>query len=80
MNLAIDAWAQPAGGRLRERMPEVARLFEKSGSAHLLDVRLGPEETIALMDEASDVIPAAMLDAGLSETKYWLDSGSVKRK
>jgi hypothetical protein len=21
-----------------------------------------------------------MLDAGLSETKYWLDSGSVKRK
>ena len=52
MNLAIDAWAQPAGGQLRERMPEVARLFEKSGSAHLLDVRLGPEETIAQMDEA----------------------------
>lgn len=52
MNLAIDAWAQPVGGQLRERMPEVARLFEKSGSAHLLDVRLGPEETIAQMDEA----------------------------
>lgn len=49
---AIDVWAQPANGRLRERVPEVARLFEKSGSGHLLDLRLSPEETVAQMDEA----------------------------
>ena len=51
MNRAIDVWAQPANGLLRERVPEVARLFEKSGSGHLLDQRLSPEQTVALMDE-----------------------------
>lgn len=49
---AIDAWAQPANGCLRERMPEVARLFEKSGSGHLLDQALSPSETVDHMDEA----------------------------
>ena len=49
---AIDAWAQPAGGRTRELLPEVVRLFEKSGSAHLLDQRLTPEQTVAEMDKA----------------------------
>lgn len=49
---AIDAWAQPANGLLRQRMPEVARLFEKSGSGHLLDQALSPEQTVAQMDEA----------------------------
>lgn len=49
---AIDAWAQPASGRLRERVPEVTRLFEKSGSGHLLAQRLSPEQTVELMDEA----------------------------
>lgn len=49
---AIDAWAQPASGQLREKMPEVARLFEKSGSAALLDQRLSPQQTVAHMDEA----------------------------
>ncbi|AYC33710.1 amidohydrolase [Pseudomonas cavernae] len=52
MNLAIDAWAQPANGRTRELMPEVVRLFEKSGSGHLLDQRLSPEQTVAEMDKA----------------------------
>ena len=52
MTQAIDVWAQPAKGLLRERIPEVARLFEKSGSGHLLDQRLSPEQTVALMDEA----------------------------
>ncbi|MET1078072.1 MAG: amidohydrolase family protein [Pseudomonas sp.] len=51
VNLAIDAWAQPAGA-YRESMPEVVRLFEKSGSAELLDRRLTPEETVAEMDQA----------------------------
>lgn len=49
---AIDAWAQPANGCLREKMPEVARLFEKSGSGHLLDQAMSPSETVAHMDEA----------------------------
>ena len=50
--MTIDAWAQPASGRTRELMPEVARLFEKSGSGHLLDQRLTPEQTVAEMDKA----------------------------
>lgn len=49
---AIDAWAQPAKGRTRELLPEVVRLFEKSGSDHLLDQALSIEQTLALMDEA----------------------------
>lgn len=48
---AIDAWAQPAG-LSSEAMPEVVRLFEKSGSVHLLDQRLTPEQTVAEMDQA----------------------------
>ncbi|PTU30211.1 amidohydrolase family protein [Stenotrophobium rhamnosiphilum] len=48
----IDAWAQPALGRVRQKLPEVARLFEKSGSAHLLDQSLDPAQTVALMDAA----------------------------
>jgi hypothetical protein len=49
---AIDAWAQPATGRTRELLPEVVRLFEKSGSGHLLDQRLSPKQTVAEMDQA----------------------------
>lgn len=49
---AIDAWAQPANGRARALLPEVARLFEKSGSAHLLDQALSIERTVELMDQA----------------------------
>lgn len=48
----IDAWAQPANGRARALLPEVARLFEKSGSAHLLDQALSIEHTVELMDQA----------------------------
>ncbi|QNH75851.1 amidohydrolase [Pseudomonas protegens] len=49
---AIDAWAQPANGRARALLPEVARLFEKSGSAHLLDQALSIEHTVEQMDQA----------------------------
>ncbi|WP_308724079.1 amidohydrolase family protein [Metapseudomonas otitidis] len=49
---AIDAWAQPANGRARQLLPEVVRLFEKSGSAHLLDQPLTPAQAVAAMDEA----------------------------
>jgi predicted TIM-barrel fold metal-dependent hydrolase len=49
----IDAWAQPASGPLtRELLPEAVRLFEKSGTAHLLDAQLSPAQVVALMDAA----------------------------
>lgn len=46
----IDAWAQPvlAG----DGLPEVVKLFERSGSAHLLGKQLTPEQLVGLMDEA----------------------------
>jgi hypothetical protein len=50
--LIIDAWAQPLRREAFALMPEVARLFQQSGSAHLLDTTLTPELTVALMDEA----------------------------
>ena len=50
--IAIDAWAQPANGRLREKMPEVVRLLEKSGTAELLDRAMSIDETVAHMDAA----------------------------
>jgi predicted TIM-barrel fold metal-dependent hydrolase len=37
-------------------VPEVVRLFEKSGTAHLLDKGLSPEETVAAMDRAGVTI------------------------
>lgn len=58
---AIDAWAQPANGRARQLLPEVARLFEKSGSARWLDQPLSIEQTVALMDQAG--VETLMLSA-----------------
>lgn len=49
---AIDAWAQPALGNSRRELPEVVRLLEKSGTAHLLDHAMSPAETVAEMDRA----------------------------
>ncbi|MGQ3075556.1 MAG: amidohydrolase family protein [Ferrovibrionaceae bacterium] len=49
--MIVDAWAQPVFNA-RSQMPEVVRLFEQSGSAAMLDRALGPDETVALMDEA----------------------------
>lgn len=52
MTKAIDASAQPVPGRTRRDLPEAARLFEKSGTAHLLDRQLTPVEIVARMDAA----------------------------
>ena len=49
---AIDAWAQPAFTGMRESLPEIVRLFEKSGSANLLDQGLEPAQIVELMDAA----------------------------
>lgn len=48
----IDAWAQPSFGRARQELPEVVRLFEKSGTAELLDCKLTPADIVAIMDLA----------------------------
>jgi predicted TIM-barrel fold metal-dependent hydrolase len=55
----IDAWAQPMfrGGAL----PEVTRLFERSGSAHLLNTDLTAEQMVRLMDAAG--VEQALLSA-----------------
>lgn len=48
----IDAWAQPASPKAFERMPEIARLFKQSGSAHLLETGLSTDQIVEEMDRA----------------------------
>lgn len=57
----IDAWAQPAVKESFERMPEVARLFRQSGSAHLLETGLTSDQIVEAMDRAG--IRTLMLSA-----------------
>lgn len=57
--MIVDAWAQPTPRETPGRLPlpEVRRLFEKSGSTHLLDRYVGPDELVGLMDAAGvDVV------------------------
>lgn len=50
---AVDAWAQPPFSNARERIPEVVRLFEKSGTAQQFDETvLEPDDVVGLMDAA----------------------------
>lgn len=46
----IDAWAQPAFKGGYEKMPEVARLFKQSGSSHVLEGGIAPEQIVEEMD------------------------------
>src|SRR5581483_1316414 len=57
----IDAWTQPVLRDVRRNLPEAVRLFEKSGTAHLLDRTLSSAEIVAMMDAAG--IGKAMLCA-----------------
>lgn len=57
----IDAWAQPALRDAFEKLPEVARLFKQSGSAHLIENGLTPAQIVAEMDRAG--IQTLMLSA-----------------
>jgi uncharacterized protein len=52
--MIIDVWAQPTpGGRPgRLPVPEITRLFQKSGSVNLIDAAIGPDELVAIMDAA----------------------------
>jgi predicted TIM-barrel fold metal-dependent hydrolase len=57
----IDAWAQPARRDAFEKLPEVARLFQQSGSVHLLEHGLTTAQIVAEMDRAG--IQTLMLSA-----------------
>ncbi|MBI3649708.1 MAG: amidohydrolase [Acidobacteria bacterium] len=48
----IDAWAQPATPEGFAKMPEIIRLFQQSGAAHLLDKGLSTAQIVAAMDHA----------------------------
>lgn len=57
----IDAWAQPLTRQSAQKMPEVARLFQQSGSAKLLETGLTAEQIVMAMDQAG--IQTLMLSA-----------------
>lgn len=57
----IDAWAQPARREAFEKLPEIARLFKQSGSAHLLESGLTAAQIVAEMDRAG--VQTLMLSA-----------------
>lgn len=46
----IDAWAQPLASI--QHLPEVVRLLQQSGTAHLLETGVTPEQMVAQMDDA----------------------------
>lgn len=48
----IDAWAQPASREAFAKMPEVARLFQQSGSAKLLEAGLTTTQIVEAMNRA----------------------------
>jgi uncharacterized protein len=48
----IDVWAQPPFKDARTKIPEVVRLFEKSGTAGYFDRPPDAKEMVAMMDEA----------------------------
>lgn len=57
----IDAWAQPARREAAAKLPEVARLFQQSGTAHLLETELTAAQIVEAMDRAG--IQTLMLSA-----------------
>ncbi|MBI5084101.1 MAG: amidohydrolase [Acidobacteria bacterium] len=71
----IDVWAQPATGRARTDLPEVVRLLEKSGTAGMLDRKLEPAETVALMDEAG--IERLLLSAWCRPERWLISNDEV---
>jgi uncharacterized protein len=59
--LIIDAWAQPARREAAAKLPEVVRLFQQSGTAHLLETELTAAQIVEAMDRAG--IQTLMLSA-----------------
>lgn len=75
--IAIDAWAQPVPRSLGQNLPEVARLFEKSGSAHLLAQGLEPAQIVDLMDAGG--VDKLMLAAWCRPGHWMIDHNEVSR-
>jgi len=48
----IDVWAQPVLAESFQKLPEVLRLFEQSGSVHLLGQDITPDQLVDIMDNA----------------------------
>lgn len=71
----VDAWAQPVLGRMRTDLPEVVRLLEKSGTAHLLDHKLSPAQLVTLMDAAG--IQTLMLSAWCRPSQWLITNDEV---
>lgn len=59
--MIVDAWAQPALKAGLGRLPEVVRLFSRSGSVAMLDQDVGPAQMLELMDAAG--VDVVMLSA-----------------
>ncbi len=57
----IDVWAQPVFAESFQKLPEILRLFEQSGSVDLLNQDITPEQLIGIMDDAG--IDKLMLSA-----------------
>ena len=72
---AVDAWAQPVLGRTRADLPEVVRLLEKSGTAHLLDHKLSPVQLVSLMDAAG--VQTLMLSAWCRPSRWLITNDEV---
>jgi uncharacterized protein len=69
----IDAWAQPLFKE--SSLPEAVRLFQISGSAHMLGQDLTAEEFVGLMDEAG--IGRVMLSAWHRPGKWVISNDAV---
>lgn len=50
--IIIDAWAQPATRAAWDKLPEVGRLFQQSGTRQILESGLTTEQIVAAMDVA----------------------------
>src|SRR2546428_14195033 len=71
--LIIDAWAQPV---LKDGfLPEVVRLFEQSGSAHLLGQDLSAAQLVEMMDTAS--VDRVMLCAWHRPGKWVISNDTI---
>ena len=69
----IDAWAQPV---LKDGiLPEVVRLFEQSGAAHLLGQDLSAAQLVEMMDKAG--VDRVMLCAWHRPGKWVISNDTI---
>jgi hypothetical protein len=71
----IDAWAQPALKQVFEGLPEVRRLFQQSGTAHLLRDGMPLDEMVSHMDSAG--VTVALLSAWCRPDRWIIRNDEV---